>query len=186
MRCFLYRDEGWILSPTMIQPKVLDLHLHLLQSQAMWTLPTPLRHSARTHWCSLPSAHKSRQCPARPCAKTRPLHKDTHQLLGEAQWVSLWLPRVRLQRCRVCAYAALMLCTVCMHWGRPPAELRVGVRWAKLAWRFGCIGAAPPFLLRGGSYDYVHVGVTYVVRSVSPPLPPPQHPSQRAPLQGCA
>jgi hypothetical protein len=65
----------------------------------------------------------------------------THQLLGEAQWVSLWLPRVRLQRCRVCAYAALVLCAVCMHWGRPPAELRAGVRWAKLAWRFGCVGA---------------------------------------------
>ena len=43
--------------------------------------------------------------------------------------------------CRVCACAALVLCAVCMHWGRPPAELRAGVRWAKLAWRFGCVGA---------------------------------------------
>jgi hypothetical protein len=60
-----------------------------------------------------------------PSLQRRPLHKDTHQLLGEAQWASLWLPRVRLQRCRVCACAALVLCTVCMHWGRPPAELRV-------------------------------------------------------------
>ena len=105
-----------------------------------WSGAPHLRHSAHTHWCSLPSAHKCRQGPARPCAKTRPLHKDTHQLLGEALWVSLWLPRVRLQRCRVCACAALVMCTVCMHWGRPPAELRVDVRWAKLAWRFGCVG----------------------------------------------
>jgi hypothetical protein len=49
--------------------------------------------------------------------------------------------RVRLQRCRVCACAALVLCAVCMHWGRPPAELCASVRWAKLAWRFGCVGA---------------------------------------------
>jgi hypothetical protein len=34
-----------------------------------------------------------------------------------------------------------MLCAVCMRWGRPPAELRAGVRWAELAWRFGCEGA---------------------------------------------
>jgi hypothetical protein len=34
-----------------------------------------LRHySARTHWCSLPSAHKCRQGPARPCAKDALLH----------------------------------------------------------------------------------------------------------------
>jgi hypothetical protein len=26
-----------------------------------------------------------------------------------------------------------MLCAVCMHWGRPPAELRAGVRWAEQA-----------------------------------------------------
>jgi hypothetical protein len=44
-------------------------------------------------------------------------------------------------RCRVCACAALVLCAVYMHWGRPPAELRAGVRWAKLARRFGCVGA---------------------------------------------
>jgi hypothetical protein len=55
---------------------------------------------------------------------------------------ALWLPRVGcLQRCRVCACAALTLCAVCVHWGHPPAELRAGVRWAKLAWRFGCVGA---------------------------------------------
>jgi hypothetical protein len=54
---------------------------------------------------------------------------------------ALWLPRVCLQRCRVCACAARMLCGVCMHWGRPQAELRAGMRWApKLAWRFGSSG----------------------------------------------
>jgi hypothetical protein len=51
------------------------------------------------------------------------------------------LRAVCLQRCRACACAARVLCAVRMHWGRPPAELRAGVRWAKLAWRFGCVGA---------------------------------------------
>jgi hypothetical protein len=46
-----------------------------------------------------------------------------------------------LQRCRIYACTALVLCAGCLHWGRPPAELRAGVRWAELAWRFGCVGA---------------------------------------------
>jgi hypothetical protein len=36
-----------------------------------WSGAPHLRHSAHTHWCSLPSAHKCHQGPARPCAKTR-------------------------------------------------------------------------------------------------------------------
>jgi hypothetical protein len=50
-----------------------------------------------------------------------------------------WLPCV--SALPLCACAALMLRAVCMHWGRPPAELCAGVRWAELAWRFGCVGA---------------------------------------------
>jgi hypothetical protein len=53
-----------------------------------------------------------------------------------AACVSAALPRVyvRCARALCCVYPG-------MHWGRPPAELRAGVRWAKLAWRFGCVGA---------------------------------------------
>jgi hypothetical protein len=72
--------------------------------------------------------------PAAPIEKGELLAPLLHQPVGAAAGVGALLPRVCLQRCRVCACAARMLCAVCMHWGRPPAELRAGVRWApKLA-----------------------------------------------------
>jgi hypothetical protein len=49
---------------------------------------------------------------------------------------------VSTARCRVCARAARMLCAVCMHWGRPPAELRAGVRWARPRWPGGLVRRA--------------------------------------------